>query len=541
MEEDKLSFLMESGLSATRLQGFLSGDMSLDEVYNAVKGMKERGEWNPSAYEEPGETQSEYVPADLDEWTEPTPFDIPYIAPFPVECLPSPLSSFVECLAESTQTPEEMAGVLSLGILATAFQSRYKVEITSDWSEPLCLWPVAIAEPGERKSAVFSALLRPVFDYETEVREAEAREVAQNQSERKLLESRLAAAMKPRKNFTLDDQEREVRSITAQLATFEDKYPLRLVVDDTTSEKLADLMEQQGGCITLASAEGGIFDMMTGKYDKSANFDVFLKGHAGDSLAVDRMMRKGNYISDPRLTMMLTVQPVILSGLMNNVALKGRGMTARFLYAVCRSKVGHRKIDAQPIPETVKEDYSQFVHQILSDKGSGIIRLSPDALYLFHQFQEEIEKCLGNEWQDMRDWGSKLAGATVRIAALFHIATVTGNPIDTLINQENMAAAMGIAGVLAQHAQAAYQVMGADENNEKARYILSRLKEHQANYITRTDLTHLCKGKFDKTADMDPALDILQNRGYIRPANNEIGYNNRTQRIYFLNPSIHTN
>lgn len=534
MAEDKVSFLMESGLSATRLQSFLSS-MTLDEVYSAVKGMQERGEWNPSAYEEQEDAPPEHDP---NEWTAPTPFDTPYIAPFPVECLPSPLSSMVECLAESTQTPEEMAGVLSLGILSTAFQSRYKVEITSDWSEPLCLWPVAIAEPGERKSAVFSALLKPVFEYEAEVREAEAREVAQNRSERKLLESRLAAAMKPRKNVTLDDQEREVRSITAQLATFEDKYPLRLVVDDTTSEKLAELMEQQGGCITLASAEGGIFDMMAGKYDKTSNFDVFLKGHAGDSLAVDRIMRKGNYIAEPRLTMMLTVQPVILSGLMNNVALKGRGMTARFLYAVCHSKVGHRKIDAQPIPETVKEDYARFVHQILSDTGGGTIHLSPDALYLFHHFQEEIEKSLGNEWKDMRDWGSKLAGATVRIAALFHIATATSDPTETPVSQENMAAAMGIAGVLAQHAQAAYQTMGGDENTENARYILSRLKEHNANCISRTDLTHLCKGKFDKTSDMDPALDILQNRGYIRPADNEIGYNNRTQRIYFLNPAI---
>ncbi|NCE65327.1 DUF3987 domain-containing protein [Pseudoflavonifractor sp. 524-17] len=68
--------------------------------------------------------------------------------------------------------------ILSLGILATAFQSKYEVEINPDWREPLCLYPVAVAPPGERKSAVISALSGPVYEYEAEQREFEAAEIA---------------------------------------------------------------------------------------------------------------------------------------------------------------------------------------------------------------------------------------------------------------------------------------------------------------------------------------------------------------------------
>ena len=522
-EQDNLSALMEAGVSLDEIGKHLKDGLSLEEQLAAVKAMQERGEWKTQTGEE---------------WLVPIPFDTPYIPDFPVECLPSPLSSFVECLAESTQTPEEMAGALSLGVLALAFQGKYAVEITPDWKEPLCLWPVAIAEPGERKSAVFAALLSPVYEYENEVRASEAEEVAQSQSERKLLESRLSAAMRPRKKVSLAEQQEEVRDLTAQLAAFEDKHPFRLLVDDTTTEKLADLMEQQGGCITVASAEGGVFDAMTGRYDKNANFDVYLKGHAGDHLSVDRMGRKGNYIADPRLSMLLTVQPFVLAGLMNNSTLKGKGMCGRFLYAVCRSKVGRRSIDPAPIPAKVKEEYEAFIRYILADHGKGIIRLSKDAALAFRSFQVEIEKSLGNEWTNMRDWGGKLAGATVRIAALFHAATITGAATETPISADTMMAAIAIAGVLSQHAEAAYQVMGADENTENAKYILARLSKCSDGYITRTDLTRLCCGKFDKTEDMTPALDILENRGYIRADEAEIGYNGRKKTIYKINPTL---
>ena len=74
---------------------------------------------------------------DSQEWETPIPFDEICTPDFPTESLPGPLVSFVECLAESTQTPEEMAGLLSMGVLATAFQSKFTVEITPDWKEPL--------------------------------------------------------------------------------------------------------------------------------------------------------------------------------------------------------------------------------------------------------------------------------------------------------------------------------------------------------------------------------------------------------------------
>ena len=259
------------------------------------------------------------------EWPEPEPFSEVETPDFPTEALPGAVCAFVEALAESTQTPEAMAAILSLGVLATALQRRYVVEVTPDWHEQLSLFTVAIAAPGECKTAVIGALAEPIYEYEKIVRESDRAEIAQSKTKRVLLEKALASA----ENKGETD---EALMLSAELAEFKDKHALRLLEDDTTPEKLVSLMETQNGAI--ASAEDGLFDSLRGRYDKSGNFDVYLKGHAGDPITVDRMERKSNTVHNPRLTLILAVQPNVLNGLMNNDKFKGRGLYGRFLYAI---------------------------------------------------------------------------------------------------------------------------------------------------------------------------------------------------------------
>jgi len=137
-------------------------------------------ESEPTAATETADERGSQSPTPLLEL--PIPFDTIDTPDFPVDSLPESMATFVRELSVSTQTPSEMAGILALGVLSTAFQSKYEVEITPDWREPLCLYPVAVAPPGERKSAVISALSSPVYEYEAEQREFEAAEIAQNQT-----------------------------------------------------------------------------------------------------------------------------------------------------------------------------------------------------------------------------------------------------------------------------------------------------------------------------------------------------------------------
>jgi hypothetical protein len=67
----------------------------------------------------------------------------------------------------------------------------------------------------------------------------------------------------------------------------------RVWTEDVTPEKLGTLMAENRQCMAVLSAEGGIFGIMAGRYSKGApNIDIFLKGHAGEPVRVDRGSRE---------------------------------------------------------------------------------------------------------------------------------------------------------------------------------------------------------------------------------------------------------
>jgi hypothetical protein len=71
------------------------------------------------------------------------------------------------------------------------------------------------------------------------------------------------------------------------------------VVDDVTAEALTSFLAEQGGRAAVISTEGGIFDIIAGRYSKSPNMDIYLKGHSGDEVRVDRKGRPPDSFPGP--------------------------------------------------------------------------------------------------------------------------------------------------------------------------------------------------------------------------------------------------
>ena len=502
-ERDPLSALAEMGMPFDEIGKYLASGKTVEELLQAVESLKRDGEWN--------------VQEDDGEWRDPEPFDSPTLTPFPIKCLPKPLAAFTEHLSISTQTPPEMCGLLSLGILSTLFQSKFTVQVRPDWSETLCLYLAAVAPPAERKSAVLDALVKPIREYEMEMRDLEAVELARNRAEYELLQKEMQAAQTAAAKGN-GDRDR-VWELSERLATFQSLHPFRLLADDTTQEKLIELMSDHNGTMSVYSAEGGLFDIMRGRYSDGVNIDVFLKSFSGEQIIVDRIGRKHNDIPNPRLSLLLAFQPEVLNGLMGNTSFRGRGLCGRFLYAMCQSKIGHRDVNPDPIPDDVKQEYHQFVKYALSMEHKGVIQVSDEADALRADFQTFVEEKLSDEWSYMQDWGGKLTGAMVRIAALFHIANTAGDPTKTPISGNTMASASCVAYILAEHAALVYQTAGANSDYEDARYLWKRIQATGWLVMKRRDLFNLCKGKFQSVDAMLPALNTLVEMGYIRRDN----------------------
>lgn len=454
-------------------------------------------------------------------WENPVPFDEPNLPAFPVDTLPDTVRGYVLGLAESTQTPVDMCACSVLAALALCAQGRYKIQGKPDWVEPLNLYVVSVAEPSERKSAVIGAVSNPITAYEAEENKRRAPLIEESKMKLRVLEQE-QKAMESKMAKKQDVKEEDFLSIASEIAEFKVMRPLKLYVDDITTEKLSSALSENGRTAIL-SAEGGIFDLLAGLYSKNVNIDVFLKAYSGDTIRVDRIGRPSESVKDPALTILLTVQPNVISGMMSNRTFRGRGLTARFLYCMPRSLVGKRRFNTTPISCEAKQRYREIIEDMLSEENDEpeLITLSPEALRLLEDFSVSLEPKLHGEYADISDWAGKLVGNVLRLAGILTRAdkprfeSVTfDNPQPLVASAAIMRNAITLGSYFIQHAKAAYDLMGADDVTENAKYILNAVTKRRLEKFTRRDVMRLCR-RFKTAGEVQPALDVLVDRGFL--------------------------
>ena len=422
-----------------------------------------------------------HSPASDIKWETPIPFAERKVPPFPLDALPKPIAAYVSALAEATQTPVDMAASCSIAIMSVALQGKYQVEAKADWIEPVNTYVLIIMPPSERKSAVESAMVKPLTKFEMEENAKKKSLIIQNQSERRILE---------RKQRAIEDQiskgkatQEDLEKISEEIASFKEVTPTRLYVDDITTEKLIQVLAENNGRAAILSTEGGIFDMLSGIYTKTVNIDVMLKGYSGDPIRVERVGRPSDFIPNPLLTVLLMGQPSVLTGIMTNVTFQGRGFTGRFLYCMPVSKVGSRRYRTKPIPPEVYQAYEDRIMNLLQDEYPGYakyITFSPEADKMMESFSNEVEKQLKSDLSDLTNWAGKLAGNTVRIAGLLCRAerSFDHSPLENqelVVSGETMAKAIKISRYYLAHAKVAFSVLDDTQQMKDAKFVLRML------------------------------------------------------------------
>lgn len=158
------------------------------------------------------------------------------LPPFPIDCLPSRLRSYVEAVAIHTQTPVDMATGTALGVLATCLQGKVKVEGNIGHYEQTSLYIFLIAPPGSRKSAVIHAMTAAIEDYEQKYNEENKAAMRRNRQERESLQrdiNRLTRQLEAKYDKLT---ELELQHTQDKLAELPEIKPLQIFTDDCTSE-----------------------------------------------------------------------------------------------------------------------------------------------------------------------------------------------------------------------------------------------------------------------------------------------------------------
>lgn len=487
-------------------------------------------------------------------WPEPIPLESAPLPPWPdpLRIFPDPIGEFVAGLSESTETPPELATLMTLAALATACRGRYWVKVHEGYREPLGLFVVGTAPPGSRKTAIVVDVTAALASWERQQRAELAETIKRTASEHATLSARIG---KLRQQAAGTDGP-EFKQRMGEIADLEAELPEtptlpQVFTDDITPENLGTLMGQNDEAMGLLSDEAGIFGIMSGRYSQGgqANLDVFLKGHAGAPVRVNRGSRPPVLMNKPVLSLGLLVQPDALQGLTVTREFRGRGLLGRFLYVVPPSNLGRRSLDAPPLSDDLRLRYEGRVHALLNREpdtdGQGeprphVLTLEPEAFKAWKALQRRIEPEMdeGGRFEHLTDWASKLAGAAARIAAILHCArhAITG-PENRPVALVDMQAAITLAGALEAHALAAFDAMGADPDLDDARAVLRWLVAERRDTFTFRDCQRRHQSRFPRADDLCPAIELLEERGYIRqqqptgPASR-----GRPARVYDVNP-----
>jgi replicative DNA helicase len=482
----------------------------------------------------PGDSRPPGAAEPRDSWEPPVSFDAHQVPAFPLTCLPSPLREYVGALAEATQVPVDMPGSLALAAVAACIQRRVIVQVKAGYIEPTSLYVAVISYPGTRKSAVVSPITSPLQEWETQEEERLRPEIERARSDRAIKEKRKARAEEEAANGKSPEiraeRAREAATLAEDLAAEgpAPAYP-RLLADDATPEALARLLAEQGERMSLFSAEGGIFEMMAGRYSQGVpNLDVYLKGHAGDLLRVDRRSGPPVLMNHPALTMGLAVQPDVLRGLADKPGFRGRGLIARFLYALPPNLMGRRRAGTPAVSDAIVQAYRRCLLGLLetepnADGRPTCLSLSDAAAQTRLTFERRLEPRLGTggDLGHMGDWAGKAVGAAVRIAGVLHAVQCVQSrkPTGGAIEGQTMQAAVALVeGYYLPHAEAALAEMGVDPEIDKARRVLARLLSAGMSEFTVRELHQVVKGQgcFRTAEAVVRSVTLLESHNYLR-------------------------
>lgn len=466
---------------------------------------------------------------------------------FPEDILQGVWGQMARAVSASTQTPPAMSVMAVLGVLATLLQRRFEVDAPSH-REPLALWVLSASPSGTRKTAVMNAFLAPILRWEKLQNDRYRVLIARNSAARSTAKKRIEAlngqAAKCKDPAELkgirDEIERE------ELDTPEELRAPRLFTGDTTAERAQAMLFENGERLAIHSDEPGIFRVLAGAYSGgSQNLDVFLQGHAGSAMRIDRAGRMA-HVDRPALSFNLMIQPGMMSEVAGSKGFRDSGLLARFLYAIPATNVGKRDVRKHPaIDPALRERYELGVLSLLEgwlcEPGTvpavKALDMTDAACELWYGFAQELEDNHGDggKYESIRDWTSKLAGTVARIAALLELAEM-GLGAET-VTLDAMDRAIRLAMVLIPHAQAAFGLLGTDTTEVDAMAVIKWAQATSREKFTRHECHKALQGRFRTVDKLKQAMERLDAMDCVRE-HKQFNKGARATIVYTVNPAL---
>jgi hypothetical protein len=513
---------------------------------------------------------TDYHPAPESPWPPLVPLDIdPSGPPADLEQIIPPslahLGEYLRSVADSLEVPVELPLMLLLPTLGAAIAGKREIYCGGSWTEPPALWTMTLLGPGNRKSAVFKEITRPIREWERLATGEAAPRLAKAAHARELAEKRLAylrTRLAQGKASDLDEEEAE--RIVAKLAEESTEPSTQITTSEITTEALTGLLARNGERALVTSAEPDVLEVIMGRYNSGrANYGVWLAGHAGDPIRIDRSGGKSVFLARPCVSIGLVPQPAAVRQLLGSEQAKGRGFVARFLSCCPRDPLGSRPLADRPIDAQLQRRYADLLQTMLDEPLPGgtpsasgepprprQYALSRGARSTMLDFRHEIESAMrpSGDMNDRRDFGSKLPGAVARIALVFHAAEqadASGHRgfIEHEVPQSTVDAAIRFGEWASAHDAVAQGLAGSDPARVAAELVMRFLRRDGKPQQTRADIYESVRGRAggpSSSEELDQPLAILLEAEIIREINPcpNGSKPKKNQRLFAVHPEV---
>jgi hypothetical protein len=389
--------------------------------------------------------------------------DLPDPEEFPISAMPITLRQFVREAAASVGCPLDYLGLSTLAAVSAAIGDTRRIIIKKDWTEGAAIFGMIVGGPASKKTPAMNLALRPVRERQMAMKTEYERQKEEHES-------------------ALHDYEKAKKEGPSELRKPEKPTLVRTYADDTTVDRLADILnENRRGVLIIKDELSGWLGAMN-QYKqggKGADRQFWLSVHTNQPVSVDRKSADEPIIvARPFVSVIGGIQPEVLPDFGKD---RGDGLIDRFIPVYPKPRVGRWSDDE--ISDPVREGYARIIGSLYKlrhandeeDPFPSRVGMTDEAKALFvveyNRLREELESP-GFPQRLRPAWG-KLEAYLARFALILAMVRVAelGNQGQTgiveRVAQEDMAGAIQLLAYFKNHVRRVYTGLYGDSPSDR--------------------------------------------------------------------------
>ncbi|WP_337264562.1 MULTISPECIES: YfjI family protein [unclassified Serratia (in: enterobacteria)] len=444
---------------------------------------------------------------------------------FPKEHFPPQLNGVTEVISGRTQAPVELIMGTCLSAMSLASQALVIFQYSDGRVSPVSLYNVVIAESGERKTAVFNQVMKPILDFEKQAQKAYLEQVNlydANLQAWKAINKSIIKLIRKNEEQRLDNTAEQERLRVHYTKKPEPPKLPKLIYNDATYEAIVKGLSENIGSAGLFSDEGG--GVLNGRaLNNSPFFNQLWDGASFDIERKDHRL----VINDSRFVMLILTQLNEFDSFIRKRGERtiGNGFFARCLWSVTTSTQGQRNYQSGiKSDDDDLEHFYKRINELLTLTAENtppkILHFSHESEVYFTEFQRHIENQImidKNKHNALPGILSKIPENVVRLATLIHFfCEFEGKEIDKCTLEHVIFAVKYYYG---QIVNLLTQVVGKEDRDAKIlhHWLLKNpiIPGNVSQCMAKTRVRRYGPYQLRDGTRLDRALKILEEHGHI--------------------------